>query len=375
MKKYLGFLALPVLISAGFVYAEYAPSGGGGGPGAGSPLGLSFGSPAEGTIFASADTDIFVQARTTAESACTFSGNVCDGSQNCKDITYRSCPFCDSPASYFTLANAYYDAVPGWKYTIQAMCRNETGSTETKKVSFSVESQADQDTNAPRITIQSPIRNVTHPPFPQLQFEVDELSHCEYTLGSGNEASHTSLPGYINNYRGATSAAEEKSYTLALRCSDLNANAAEQVLTFRVAPAGGGGVGAAPTPSPLPSPAPSPIPTLTIAPSPTPLPLPSPSPAASSLRSSAPPLRAAASFADGTLLRERGDARVWIVRGRYIRQIAHPRIFSFYLHLRWENVAEAEPGTISQFQRSALIRASGDQKVYETDPLRNQALA
>lgn len=119
----------------------------------------------------------------------------------------------------------------------------------------------------------------------------------------------------------------------------------------------------APAPTPLLAPAVSATPTATPSPSPEPTPIPSPSP---------PPR---VSFPDGTLIRERGDTRVWIVSGStgltaggpYIRQIAHPLIFTFYLHLKWENVREVERGTIAQFQISTLMRASGDTKVYEVD--------
>jgi hypothetical protein len=98
-----------------------------------------------------------------------------------------------------------------------------------------------------------------------------------------------------------------------------------------------------PTPSPLPSLVPTPTPTS----SPSPLPRPS--------------------FPDGALIRERDDTRVWIVNGSYIRQIAHPLIFTFYLHLKWENVVEVEPGAVGQFKQSTLLRALGDTKVYEVD--------
>lgn len=104
------------------------------------------------------------------------------------------------------------------------------------------------------------------------------------------------------------------------------------------------------TPTPVLSASHSPAPTPTPTPTPTPLPTPP-----------------RVSFPDGMLIRERGDARVWIINGPYLRQIAHPLIFTFYLHLKWENVAEVEPGTIAQFQTSTLLRASGDTKVYEVD--------
>lgn len=103
----------------------------------------------------------------------------------------------------------------------------------------------------------------------------------------------------------------------------------------------------------IPSPAPSPLPSL----------IPSPTPSPTLILSPLP----SASFPDGALIRERGDTRVWIVNGTSIRQIAHPLIFTFYLHLKWENVREVEPGTLAQFQVSALMRAADDTKVYEVD--------
>jgi len=111
-----------------------------------------------------------------------------------------------------------------------------------------------------------------------------------------------------------------------------------------------------PSPSAAPTPTPSPAaPTTTPAAS---VPAPTPTP-----QDALPP----PSLADGTLIREQGDARVWIVQNGFLRHVRHPAIFGFYRHLRWEDVREVEPGTVARYRQSALVRALGDDKVYEID--------
>ncbi|MDP3794682.1 MAG: hypothetical protein Q8R13_02010 [bacterium] len=91
--------------------------------------------------------------------------------------------------------------------------------------------------------------------------------------------------------------------------------------------------------------------TPTSTPSVTPTPLPGPVPV----------------YPEGTLIRERGDVNVWIVKANSVRRIWAPPIFTFYGHLRWENILEVEPGTVARFQVSRLIREAGDGRVYEVD--------
>ena len=202
MKK----LLLPVLLilavtMISFGYAQTSGGGGGGGSSGGSSLGLYIAEPSNGTTFVNSNVDILIQARTAIEASCDFSAKVCDDSNVCKDIIYKSCPFCDLDSSYFTLANAYYDAVPGWDYNVKVTCRNASGSSQSKEVSFKTEGNENDDGIAPIINLQSPINNVKHVPNTYLEFEVNELAHCEYTLASGNGAGHISIPGYINNYK------------------------------------------------------------------------------------------------------------------------------------------------------------------------------
>ena len=234
------FLGLPV-----FATAQSSGGGsGGGGSGGGSSLGLRFAEPSDGANVGSPLRDVLVQVRTDVNAHCTFTGQACNGG-DCKDINYRECVFCDLDSSYFTLHNSYWDNVEGWSYEVNTNCRDESGNSESGSVTFTSMGEVSDSTN-PVITLESPINNVNHVPNTYLEFEVDELAHCEYTLASGNGAGHISLPGYLNNYKKLMSLTEGNTYTLTLECEDLSGNSASKTATFDVtsgSSSGGGGGG------------------------------------------------------------------------------------------------------------------------------------
>ncbi|MBI4385527.1 hypothetical protein HY573_01715 [Candidatus Parcubacteria bacterium] len=70
---------------------------------------------------------------------------------------------------------------------------------------------------------------------------------------------------------------------------------------------------------------------------------------------------------EGDLVRARGDYKVWIVKGGYRRHITSAKIFSFYGHLGFDRVGETDPAILGTFVESRLVRAVGDDRVYQID--------
>jgi len=71
------------------------------------------------------------------------------------------------------------------------------------------------------------------------------------------------------------------------------------------------------------------------------------------------------SYLDGSLIRARGDYKVYVVNGRYKRWIQNPYIFNSYSHLKWENIIEVSAEERDWYEDSWLVRAEGDFRVYE----------
>jgi len=71
------------------------------------------------------------------------------------------------------------------------------------------------------------------------------------------------------------------------------------------------------------------------------------------------------SYPDGTLIRAKGDYKVYIIKGRYKRWIQTPQIFDFYGHLSWQKIVEVTPEERDYYITSWLVRADNDYKVYE----------
>lgn len=74
---------------------------------------------------------------------------------------------------------------------------------------------------------------------------------------------------------------------------------------------------------------------------------------------------ASSKIADGSLIRAKGDAKVYVVNGKFRRWIQTAEIFNSYGHLKWEDVIEVTPDERDFYQNSWLIRADGDSRVYE----------
>ncbi|OGC47058.1 MAG: hypothetical protein A3A94_01155 [Candidatus Portnoybacteria bacterium RIFCSPLOWO2_01_FULL_43_11] len=73
------------------------------------------------------------------------------------------------------------------------------------------------------------------------------------------------------------------------------------------------------------------------------------------------------SYPDGSLLRAKGDYKVYVIKGNYKRWIQTAEIFNAYPHLRWENIIEVEPEALNQYQEAWLIRSANDLRVYEVN--------
>jgi len=70
-------------------------------------------------------------------------------------------------------------------------------------------------------------------------------------------------------------------------------------------------------------------------------------------------------FSDGSLIRARGDYKVYVVNNGYKRWIQSSEIFKFYPHLGWASVSEVAPEDLAKYKEAWLVRADGDTKVYE----------
>lgn len=72
-------------------------------------------------------------------------------------------------------------------------------------------------------------------------------------------------------------------------------------------------------------------------------------------------------YANGSLIRAKGDYRVYIIKGGYKRWIQSAEIFNYYGHLNWESIIEVTSEELSNYRESWLIRADGDKRVYEVN--------
>ena len=100
---------------------------------------------------------------------------------------------------------------------------------------------------------------------------------------------------------------------------------------------------------PAASPPPS-VPLPTVEPSPAPLPA---------------PQIVNPNFPDGSLIRVKGEIKVYIINGVYKRWLQSPQILAAYPHLLSQNIIEATQAQADYYKDAWLIRAQGDYKVYE----------
>lgn len=72
---------------------------------------------------------------------------------------------------------------------------------------------------------------------------------------------------------------------------------------------------------------------------------------------------------DNSLIRVGGDAKVYVVQGRWRRHIVSSKIFQFYQQFGFNKVQVVSPAVLNQYQESNLIRFEGGQKIYLVDKL------
>ncbi len=77
-------------------------------------------------------------------------------------------------------------------------------------------------------------------------------------------------------------------------------------------------------------------------------------------------------IANGSLIRAKGDYKVYIIQGEYKRHILDGKIFDFYGHLSWANIIEVSPEERDSYITSSWIRAVDDKKVYEVNTDRSK---
>ncbi len=123
------------------------------------------------------------------------------------------------------------------------------------------------------------------------------------------------------------------------------------------------GIESKPKPTPSPSPTPSPTPS----PSPTPTPSPSPTPSSSQQQTQQQQQQTTSQYQEGSLLRAKGDFKVYIIKGNYKRHIFNPAIFNMYRHFSWNSIIEVTKEVIDSYITSDLYRALNDYRVYSLE--------
>ena len=71
------------------------------------------------------------------------------------------------------------------------------------------------------------------------------------------------------------------------------------------------------------------------------------------------------SYPEGSLLRAKGDYKVYIIKNNYKRWIQTAEIFNNYGHLSWDDIIDVDLNILNSYQEAWLIRADGDKRVYE----------
>jgi len=82
-------------------------------------------------------------------------------------------------------------------------------------------------------------------------------------------------------------------------------------------------------------------------------------------------------YQEGSLIRARGDFKVYIIKGNYKRHIFNPVIFNMYRHFSWNSIKEVTKEAADSYITSDIYRAAGDPKVYsleEVDEIRGIAI-
>ena len=196
---------------------------------------VTISSPSEGAVFNSDSEDILVQASIDVESTCDVWGFINTPNGN-KDISPRECDICSkgSGGTYANSVSAYFDAVAGGNYEIHATCSDRSGQMDTKIVNFQVTGNMATDTTAPIVTINFPTQGGNPYSNINLDFDVNELSSCRYSISPQdyNGGSGIGFSGYINGKVYETSLKQSTQYSLTVTCTDLMGNVGSKTISF-----------------------------------------------------------------------------------------------------------------------------------------------
>lgn len=83
------------------------------------------------------------------------------------------------------------------------------------------------------------------------------------------------------------------------------------------------------------------------------------------------------SLVEGTLIKAKGDYRVYIIKPPYKRHIFNPAVFNMYQHFDWNSIREVESNVVNSYITSDFYRALNDYRVYsleEVDEVQGMAV-
>jgi len=200
-----------------------------------SALNVNILSPSEGAVFNSSDQDILVRASVESESTCDVWGYVNTPSGK-RDINPKECDICSkgSGGIYANSVTAYLDAIAGGNYEVYVTCTDRNNQIDSKIVNFRVEGNMATDTTAPIVTINFPMQGGDPYSNINLDFDVNELSSCLYSVSPQdyNGGSGIGFSGYINGITYETSLKQSTQYSLTVTCTDLMGNVGSKTISF-----------------------------------------------------------------------------------------------------------------------------------------------
>ncbi|MBR9704517.1 hypothetical protein GOV12_03840 [Candidatus Pacearchaeota archaeon] len=204
-----------------------------------SALTINLESPTDGQVFTSADSDILVKATVESDSTCDVWGFI--NTPNGKKIfSPRDCDICSKGGSpntipYAKSITANIDAIPGGDYELHVVCRDRNNQMDIKIINFNVVGDISTDTTLPVITLNHPQEGGNHYSNINMEFVVNELSHCKYSNSPKdyNGGSGTGFSDYINKMTYEKSFKHSTDYSFTVTCTDLMDNTASKTVSFK----------------------------------------------------------------------------------------------------------------------------------------------
>ena len=75
------------------------------------------------------------------------------------------------------------------------------------------------------------------------------------------------------------------------------------------------------------------------------------------------------SFPEGTLIRAKGDFKVYIIKPPFKRHIFNPAVFTMYRHFTWASVKNVDRDVVDSYITSDLYRSENDYRVYSLEEI------